>query len=131
MYRQECVDTPCRALLCISLQALGRASMRVLGSVRLFLNVPKHAGFRSESCGIGSLSYFLRDFRPRADSDDAFVDAVREHRILVTPYVGVPEASLLSIKYGLASFRPKSFLLPIPHISCAHNGSFLPLRVLF
>ena len=36
MYRQECVDTPCRALLCISLQALGRASVRVLGSVRLF-----------------------------------------------------------------------------------------------
>lgn len=30
-------------------------SLAMLGCVRFFLNVFKHAGFRSESCGIGSL----------------------------------------------------------------------------
>ena len=55
MYRQDCTNTSCRALLCISLRALGRASMRMLGRVRLFLNAIKHAGFRSNRCGIGCL----------------------------------------------------------------------------
>ena len=38
-------------------------SLAMLGCVRFFLNVFKHAGFRSESCGISGLCK-VEDFRP-------------------------------------------------------------------
>ena len=50
-----------------------------LGAFGFYSNVTKHAGFRSESCGIGSLSKIDGVSDHEYNSDDSFGDANQRH----------------------------------------------------